>query len=81
MAKVMVSFPDDLLAQVDAEAQRRGTTRSGLLQVAARREVGDLGLPKAEILSRLDRLAAGWPDDADPLAALKADRRRLAVDG
>jgi hypothetical protein len=78
MAKVMVSFPDELLARVDAEAQRRGTTRSGLLQVAARREVGDLGLPKAEILERLDRLAAGWGGPVDVAAELEADRARLA---
>ena len=32
MAKVMVSLPDDLLRQLDAEAQQRGTTRSGLLR-------------------------------------------------
>jgi len=32
MAKVMVSLPDDLLHAVDAEASRRGTTRSGLLR-------------------------------------------------
>ena len=32
MAKVMVSLPDDLLRQLDAEADRRGTTRSGLLR-------------------------------------------------
>jgi metal-responsive CopG/Arc/MetJ family transcriptional regulator len=39
MAKVMVSLPDDLLAQVDAEAARRATTRSALLAQAARREL------------------------------------------
>lgn len=32
MAKVMISLPDELLAQVDAEAQRRGTTRSAMLR-------------------------------------------------
>ncbi len=32
MAKVMVSLPADLLASLDAEAGRRGTTRSGLLR-------------------------------------------------
>jgi metal-responsive CopG/Arc/MetJ family transcriptional regulator len=32
MAKVMVSLPDELLDAVDAEAARRGTTRSGLLR-------------------------------------------------
>lgn len=28
----MVSLPDELLARLDAEAARRGTTRSGLLR-------------------------------------------------
>jgi metal-responsive CopG/Arc/MetJ family transcriptional regulator len=32
MAKVMVSMPDELLAEVDAEARRLGTTRSSLLR-------------------------------------------------
>jgi metal-responsive CopG/Arc/MetJ family transcriptional regulator len=32
MAKVMVSLPDDLLGSLDAEAARRGTTRSALLR-------------------------------------------------
>lgn len=32
VAKVMVSLPDDLLGVLDAEAARRGTTRSGLLR-------------------------------------------------
>jgi len=39
MAKVMVSFPGDLLAEIDAEATRRATTRSALLAEAARREL------------------------------------------
>jgi HicB_like antitoxin of bacterial toxin-antitoxin system len=38
--KVMVSFPDDLLERIDREADERGTTRSGFLQEAARRELG-----------------------------------------
>ena len=32
MAKVMVSLPDDLLRQLDLEAEQRGMTRSGLLR-------------------------------------------------
>ena len=32
MAKVMVSLPDDLLAEVDAEARRTGTTRSAIMR-------------------------------------------------
>ncbi len=38
--KVMVSIPDDLLLRIDREANERGTTRSGFLQEAARRELG-----------------------------------------
>jgi metal-responsive CopG/Arc/MetJ family transcriptional regulator len=32
MAKVMVSMPDELLAEVDAEARRVGTSRSAVLR-------------------------------------------------
>ena len=39
MPKVMVSLPADLLVDVDREAVRRGTTRSALLALAARREL------------------------------------------
>jgi HicB_like antitoxin of bacterial toxin-antitoxin system len=39
-AKVMVSIPDELLERIDREADERGTTRSGFLQEAARRELG-----------------------------------------
>jgi predicted transcriptional regulator len=39
MAKVMVSLPDDLLSAIDRSARHRGTTRSGLLAEAARREL------------------------------------------
>ena len=39
MPKVMISLPADLLADLDHEAARRGSTRSGLLQEAVRREL------------------------------------------
>lgn len=39
MAKVMISIPDDLLAELDAEAQARHTSRSALIARAARREI------------------------------------------
>ena len=39
MSKVMVSFPEELLAELDTEVRRRSTTRSALLAVAARREL------------------------------------------
>lgn len=39
VSKVMVSLPDDLLAELDAEVKRRSTSRSALLAAAARREL------------------------------------------
>lgn len=49
MAKVMVSMPDDLLSEVDAEAGRLGTTRSAVL-----RQFADSALHRR----RTDRAAA-----------------------
>lgn len=39
MAKVMISLSDDLLRRLDESARRRKTTRSGLLQDLAEREI------------------------------------------
>ena len=40
MSKVLISIPDELLAEIDREASARGDSRSGFLQDAARRELG-----------------------------------------
>jgi Ribbon-helix-helix protein, copG family len=55
MAKVMVSFPDDLLERLDRDAKARGTSRSALLQelAASHLDRGD----EARAL-RLDQLLA-----------------------
>lgn len=76
MAKVMISMPDRLLAALDAEAERRRTTRSGLLQDAARRELGLLRRDREEILAELDSLAQHWQGSVDVVAMLRADRSR-----
>jgi hypothetical protein len=76
MAKVMISMPDSLLAALDAEAGRRQTTRSGLLQDAARREVGLLRRDRAEILADLDALGGSWSGPVDAAALVRADRER-----
>jgi metal-responsive CopG/Arc/MetJ family transcriptional regulator len=39
MAKVMISLPDELLAQLDAEARQRGTTRSAFIATATGHEL------------------------------------------
>jgi metal-responsive CopG/Arc/MetJ family transcriptional regulator len=41
MAKVMVSMPNELLAEVDAEARRLGTSRSAVLRSFAEAAIRD----------------------------------------
>jgi len=56
MAKVMVSLPEELLRQIDREAERRSVSRSALLAAAARREL-DRPDPNAvaEAIARSER--------------------------
>lgn len=78
MSKVMVSLPDDLLAQLDAEVKRRSTSRSALLAVAARRELSRPDPAKlAEAIARSERRfrAAGSFESAD-LVRQDRDNRR-----
>ena len=80
MAKVMVSIPDDLLSVIDAEVNRRGTTRSALLQAAARREIDGGGLmseaSRVQILARLDAIGAHWKGPFDAGTMIREDRHR-----
>jgi hypothetical protein len=76
VAKVMISIPDELLAQLDAEVGRRGTSRSGLLQAAVRRELGLLGRSREAVLADLDQLSRAWAGPVDAAALIRADRRR-----
>ena len=66
MAKVMVSLPSDLLAEVDAEARRCGTTRSAIM-----REFADAALRRR----REGRAAAmrSLLDDASPRGGRAAE--------
>lgn len=52
MAKVMISIPDELLAQLDAEAEARQMSRSALIAQATRREI------TAPDAARVDQLLA-----------------------
>lgn len=55
MAKVMISLPDDVLASLDAEAKRRGMTRSGLIRSHAE----EARLRRAEVrAARIEELMA-----------------------
>lgn len=76
MAKVMISIPDTLLGMLDAEVKRRSTTRSALLQSAARRELGLVRRERGALLADLDELSRTWRGPVDAGAIIRADRRR-----
>ena len=76
MAKVMVSLPDDLLGALDAEAQRRHTSRSALLRAGACRELGLLRRERADVLADLDALSRDWAGPVDAAALIRAERLR-----
>lgn len=76
MAKVMVSLPDELLGAIDAEADRRHTSRSGLLQAAALREIGLLQRDRASVLADLDALSSSWDGPVDAAALVRVERLR-----
>lgn len=78
MSKVMVSLPDALLAELDAEAARRSTSRSALLATAARRELARRDpVQVADAIARSERRFrdAGTFEAAD-LVRLDRDARR-----
>jgi metal-responsive CopG/Arc/MetJ family transcriptional regulator len=58
MAKVMVSMPDDLLNEVDAEAARLGTSRSAVLREFADSALRRRRADRAAAMDRLLRQAA-----------------------
>ena len=57
MTKVMVSFPDDVLRAIDVEAQRRGTSRSGLLRTLAEESMRSGVARRIQRIKRLDAAA------------------------
>lgn len=78
MAKVMVSLPDDLLAEIDEEAQRKSMSRSALLAAAARRELAcrDPGLMAAAIARSEERFRRAGSFDAAELVQSDREQRR-----
>jgi metal-responsive CopG/Arc/MetJ family transcriptional regulator len=78
MAKVMISLQDELLAAIDAEAERRSTSRSALLATAARHELLRRD-PRAieEALARSEeRFRRAGSFDAGELVRRDRDARR-----
>ena len=72
----MISIPDSLLRMLDAEAERRRTSRSALLQNAARRELGLVQRSREALLADLEQLSRDWTGPVDVVELIRADRRR-----
>jgi len=78
MSKVMVSIPDQLLADIDTEARRRSTSRSALLADAARRELArrDPDHVAAAIARSEQRFVRGGTFEAADLVRRERDSRQ-----
>lgn len=76
--KVMLSIDEELLASFDAEVNRRGTTRSRLVQEGMRRVLGHND--RREIEAGLTRIRA-WADEHggsfEAAESVRADRDAL----
>lgn len=70
----MISIPDDLLVALDRRARERATTRSGLLQELARREVEHDDEARRRRI--LELLANGPPHGGDSARWIRMDRDR-----
>jgi metal-responsive CopG/Arc/MetJ family transcriptional regulator len=78
MAKVMVSLKDDLLGAIDAEAERRHTSRSAFLALAASRELArrDSATVQAAIARSEQRFRAAGSFESADLVRDDRDSRR-----
>ncbi len=72
----MVSLPNDLLGALDAEAKRRHTSRSAILQSGARCELGMLRRERESVLSELDCIPRKWRGPIDAAVLIRAERNR-----
>jgi len=74
----MLSVPEDLLVQIDAEVMRRSTSRSAFLAEAARRELGRSSPDRlTEAIRRSEaRFATTGSFDAADLVRADRDGRR-----
>lgn len=77
MAKVMISIPDELLERIDREAKRVESTRSGLLQRAALRELGRPDPKKLDTALARGRSALTGTGRFDAAKLIREERDRL----
>lgn len=73
VAKVMISFPDELLKRLDDHARRIGTTRSGLLQTLAERELEANAAVRKQRIREL--MADPQPRGGDAVEFIRRQRR------
>jgi metal-responsive CopG/Arc/MetJ family transcriptional regulator len=74
VAKVMISLPDELLARVDADAERRGLTRSAMLREYAVAALDERSAQLARGMRALDGHATDHGGDV--VGQLKSSRPR-----
>jgi predicted transcriptional regulator len=77
MAEVVVSLPDDLLAEIDAEATARASNRSTVVELALRQGLHrrDPEAIDAAMARSRERFRDG--EKVDTTAFIRADRDRL----
>jgi metal-responsive CopG/Arc/MetJ family transcriptional regulator len=74
VAKVMISLPDELLARVDADAERHGLTRSAMLREYATAALEERSTQLARGMRALEGRATDHGGDV--VRQLKASRPR-----
>jgi metal-responsive CopG/Arc/MetJ family transcriptional regulator len=75
VAKVMISVPDELLMRLDAEAKRRGLSRSAFLRELVDRELrADADARREEILAILARARPHGGDSAAFIREMRDSR-------
>ena len=79
MAKVLISVPDDLLTDIDHEAEARGMSRSRFLREAALHELGWPDPRALESAMRRGRAALAGIGAFDAAEVIAAQRRERDV--
>ncbi|HEX8940664.1 MAG TPA: ribbon-helix-helix protein, CopG family [Candidatus Limnocylindrales bacterium] len=77
MGKVLISIPEQLLAEIDREASARGSSRSAFLQEAARRELGTPSAGRVRAALERGRQALRGVGAFEAADAIRASRDRL----
>lgn len=72
----MVSFPSDLIEDLDREAARRGSSRSALIAVAVRRELQQLDPAEVDAALRRARMAMSATDAFEAADLVRSERER-----